>query len=128
MSNLPDGLHFVDNPIARGERYTTIEIDVGAVLDSWRASLFSYEWILPDGRIKALQELPPGEQPKRLAVEERLAHHEPLEKPILGIGLLENVEIGSGKALFLTLAARGCRTLPVHIPRSSIKEFDPFRA
>ena len=63
MSNLPDGLHFVDNPVARGERYTTIEIDVGAVLDSWRASLFSYEWILPDGRIKALQELPPGEQP-----------------------------------------------------------------
>ena len=127
MSNLPD-LHFVDNPVARGERYITIDISVGAVLESWRASLFSYEWILPDGRIKALQELPPGEQPKRRAVEESLDHHEPLEKPILGIGLLENVEIGSGKALFLTLAAHGCKTLPVHIPRASIKEFDPYRA
>src|SRR5687768_17001951 len=109
MSDLPD-LHFVDNPVALGERYVTIDIDVGAVLESWRSSLFSYEWILPDGRIRALQELSPAEQPKRMAVEERLEQREPLEKPILGIGLLENVEIGSGKALFLTLAARGCKT------------------
>jgi hypothetical protein len=129
MNNLSD-LHFVDNPVIRGQdgRYTTITVNVPAVLKSWRISLFSYEWILPDGRIKDLAELPPAEQAKRRAAEDILGGNDPVEKPILGIGLLENVEIGSGKALFLTLAAHGCQTLPVHIPRSNTKEFEPFRA
>lgn len=122
------GLQFIDNPVVNGreDRYATIEIKVESVLESWRMSLFSYEWVLPDGRIRDLSELPPAEQPKRAAVEEHLKRKAPLEKPILGIGLLENVEIGSGRATFLTLAAHGCKTLPVHIPKSNIKEFARF--
>lgn len=122
------GLMFIDNPVVNGreDRYATIEIKVDSVLESWRMSLFSYEWVLPDGRICDLSELPPAEQPKRAAVEDHLKRKTPLEKPILGIGLLENVEIGSGRATFLTLAAHGCKTLPVHIPKSNIKEFARF--
>lgn len=122
------GLMFIDNPVVNGreDRYATIEIKVDSVLESWRMSLFSYEWVLPDGRIRDLSELPPAEQPKRAAVEEHLKRKAPLEKPVLGIGLLENVEIGSGRATFLTLAAHGCKTLPVHIPKSNIKEFARF--
>ena len=127
MSLLSD-LHFVDNPVVAGreDRYDTVEIHVDSVLESWRMSLFSYEWVRPDGQIKTLTELPPAEQPKRTAVEESLKNQTPLEKPVLGIGLLENVEIGSGRALFLTLAALGCKTLPVHIPKSNLKEFKGF--
>jgi len=98
------------------------------VLESWRMSLFSYEWVLPDGRIKDLAELSEAEQPKRKIVEDALKNGDKLEKPVLGIGLLENVEIGSGRATFLTLAANGCKTMPVHIPKSSTKEFAPFLA
>ncbi len=129
MTPLPE-LHFIDNPVTGGQdgRYVTVTIDVRAVLESWRVSLFSYEWLLPDGRIKDLAELPPGEQAKRRMAEDILEKALPVERPILGIGLLENVEIGSGKALFLTLAAHGCKTLPVHIPKSNTKEFEPFRA
>lgn len=118
-------LTFIDNPVVSGreDRYATVEIKVESVLESWRLSLFSYEWVLPDGRIRDLSELPPAEQPKRTAVEDSLKSKKPLEKPVLGIGLLENVEIGSGRATFLTLAAHGCKTLPVHIPKSNIKEF-----
>lgn len=129
MSLLSD-LQFIDNPVVMGreDRYETIEIRVDSVLESWRLSLFSYEWVRPDGQIKALEELPPGEQPKRSAVEDTLKSQKPLEKPVLGIGLLENVEIGSGRAIFLTLAAHGCKTLPVHIPKSNLKEFKAFIA
>lgn len=125
--SVPD---FVANPVISGRenKYTTINIKVDAVLESWRMSLFSYEWILPDGRIRAEGELSESERPKRHAVEENIKSKAPLETPILGIGLLENIEIGSGRATFLTLAAHGCKTMPVHVPKSNIKEFAPFLA
>lgn len=121
---------FIDNPAIEGreDRYTTIHIRVDAVLESWRSSLFSYEWLLPDGRIKSVGELSDNEQPKRKAVESALNKGEKIETPILGIGLLENIEIGSGRATFLTLADRGCKTMPVHVPTSCAKDFDPFLA
>ena len=130
MTSAISSLKFIDNPViaARQDRYTTMTIDVGAVLQSWRISLFSYEWLTPDGRIKTLDELPQQEQPKRLDIESRLSTGEAIEKPVLGIGLMENVEIGAGRAVFLTLAAHGCKTIPVHIPVSNAKEFAPFRA
>lgn len=121
-------LQFIDNPTiqSRKDHYLNITVDTAKILKSWQMSLFSYEWMLPDGRLKSRDELPPGEQPKRDAVEERLKSGSAIEKPILGIGLLENVEIGAGRAAFLTLAAMGVDKIPVHIPRSNEKEFKGF--
>lgn len=119
---------FTDNPIAknRPDHYLTVTVDTAKTLENWRISLFSYEWVLPDGRIKSLEELPEKEQPKRAAIEEQLSSNAPLEMPVLGIGLMENVEIGAGRAAFLTLAAHGIKTIPVHIPKSHEDEFQAF--
>ncbi|WP_236619927.1 hypothetical protein [Micavibrio aeruginosavorus] len=124
---IPD---FIANPVTAGreDRYETVMIDVPKVLKSWQTSLFSYEWMLPDGRIKDAAELPEKEQPKRAEVEGKIASGAALEMPILGIGLMENIEIGSGRATFLTLAAHGIRTMPVHIPKSNQSEFKAFIA
>lgn len=120
--------HLIPNPVAaeRGDRYDTVTIDVANVLKSWKLSLFSYEWMAPDGRIKDLAELPEKEQPKRATVESKIAAGEALEMPILGIGLMDNIEIGSGRDVFLTLAAHGATTMDVHIPRSNQKDFKSF--
>lgn len=119
---------FIDNPVALGrkEHYMSVEVDTAKIVKSWRLSLFSYEWLLPDGRIKSAAELPDRERERRLEVEDRLARGLPLERPILGVGLLENVEIGSGRATFLTLAALGAHTVPVHIPKPDRDEFAAF--
>lgn len=119
---------FIDNPVATGRpgAYRTVTVDVGKVLRSWQESLFSYEWMMPDGRLKPAEDLPAGERDRRRAVEDRLQRGEPLERPVLGIGILDNVEIGAGKAIFLTLAAGGLKTLPVHIPISHADEFADF--
>ncbi|WP_435640848.1 hypothetical protein [Micavibrio aeruginosavorus] len=124
---IPD---FIANPVTTGreDRYETVMIDVPKVLKSWQTSLFSYEWMLPDGRIKDVGELPEKEQPKRAEVEGKISAGTALEMPILGIGLMENIEIGSGRATFLTLAAHGVRTMPVHIPKSNQSEFKAFIA
>jgi hypothetical protein len=122
---------FVDNPVVKSRRdhYVDIEVNVEKILTSWRISLFSFEWLKPGGGgIRETAELPENEQPKRREVERKLQAGEALEKPVLGIGLMDNVEIGVGRAVFLTLAAQGIKTIPVHIPKSNETEFKPFRA
>lgn len=120
---------FTDNPVAlnRADHYLEITVDTAKIIKSWRESLFSFEWLLPDGRIKSAGELSDTERPRREAVESALAGKRPLEKPVLGIGMMDNVEIGSGRATFLTLVAHGVKTIPVHIPRSNEADFKKFR-
>ena len=52
--------------------------------------------------------------------------HQSLPRPVLGWGLFDCVEIGSGRDVFLTLAALGMRHIPVHAPRSMIEALTPF--
>ena len=121
-------LIFTPNKAITGREDHYIEITVSAplIIKSWRQSLFSHEWLSPEGRIKDLKELPACEQSKREAVELAAAQGKELAKPILGIGLLENIEIGSGKAEFLTLAALGHDEIPVHIPKSNESDFKDY--
>lgn len=121
-------ISFIDNPAIqdRAEKYLCVDVDIQKVLNSWRSSLYAFEWITPEGRIKEIQELAESEQQKRRAIEQKLRNGETLAKPVLGIGILENVEIGIGRHEFLTAASRGLKRIPVHIPKSNHDDFTPF--
>lgn len=123
-------VQFAQNKAVEGReaQYIDVNVDVAKIMKSWRMSLFSHEWLLSDGRLKDLKELPASEQMKRQAVELAIANGKALPKPVLGIGLLDNVEIGTGKAEFLTLAALGHDQIPVHIPKSNESDFKDFIA
>lgn len=121
---------FIDHQakIAAPERYLDVLVQVEAVLESYQLSLFSFEWLDAAGRVKDLPGLPEKERPKRENVERALQNGAALEKPVLGIGIQDNVEIGSGRAVFLTLAALGLKRIPVHIPASNKDDFKTFVA
>lgn len=123
-------IHFTENPLAAGEpgRYLSVHVYVPEIVKSWRGSLFSFEWLRPDGKIKTASELTAAEREKRQAVEQLIQAGAAIPMPILGIGMMDNVEIGVGRAELLTLAASGIETMPVHIPKSSESDFKPFRA
>lgn len=124
-----DTIEFIDNKAAaNGAQYIAVTLDVARAIESWRDSLFSFEWITSEGKIKALSDLSASEQVKRTAAEEQIKNREALEKPILGIGIKDNVEIGSGRAIFLTLADHGLQKIPVHIPKSCESDFKAFLA
>ena len=120
---------FTINPAVqdRGGQYVDVTVRAEAVLKSWKLSLMSFEWLLPDGSVRGLDELPLSEREKRLSVESRLAAGEALPRPVLGIGIMDNVEIGSGRDVFLTLAAQGHQSIPVHVSKSCLKEFRAFQ-
>ena len=123
-------LILTDNPAIAGreDRYSVIKIDTAKVLKSWKTSLFSFEWLNPDGSIRKLDDLPMQERDKRLEAEIRLKSGKPLERPVLGIGIMDHIEIGSGRAVFLTLASHGHKVIDVHIPSSNRSDFKPFLA
>lgn len=119
---------FIDNSSVKGreDRYLIVKVRAKDVLKSWRKSLFSFEWLTPEGNIRSLDELPLHERDKRLKIEKYLSHGEKLERPVLGIGMLENVEIGAGRDVFLTLASHGVSEIEVHIPASNKSDFKSF--
>ena len=123
-------IKFIENTGLNGsaERYMTVVLDVNKALKSWQISLFSFEWLHADGRIKKMEELPEHERPKRTAAESKLKQGSPFEQPVVGIGIADNIEIGMGRADFLTLAAHGIKRIPVHIPKSCESDFKAFMA
>lgn len=122
------GPTFIDNPsiATRAQAYLTVTVITARVLESWKTSLFAHEWLHPDGSVKDASAQTQPLQDKRRAVETSLDAGGAQERPILGIGILDTIEIGSGRDLFLTLAARGLTEISVHIPRSHLDEFKPF--
>ncbi len=125
-----ENIKFINNKAALSnpDKYVGITIDVARTLESWKQSLYSFEWLDENGQIKRFEDLNGAEADKRRAVDDALKNNQPIEKPVLGIGMLDNVEIGSGRAVFLTLSTKGLKTMPVHIPVSCESDFKEFLA
>lgn len=122
------GVSFTDHPALRGREagYLVVTVSLAPVLASWRDTLFAHEWLHADGSVRRPEEQSEKVRQKRSAVEQQIATGAPLERPILGIGILDTIEIGAGRETLLTLAALGATQIPVHIPKSHIDEFRPF--
>lgn len=125
-----NAITFIENKAAQAklDYFMDMDIDVTKAIESWKKSLYSFEWINQDGNIKTLQELSEAEQVKRQVIEKKIQKGASLEKPVLGIGIMDNIEIGSGRATLLTLASKGLKIVPVHIPQSCESDFKNFIA
>jgi hypothetical protein len=121
-------LNLIDNSSIkeREDLYETVEVNLETILKSWKISLFSFEWLTPEGQIRAPSNLPEKEREKYEAVLSAYESGEPLERPILGIGVMDNVEIGSRRDVLLTLRTQGIESLSVHISKSAKQDFMPY--
>lgn len=126
MNNFNDRL--TDNPSLKGreDRFIVIDAKMDLIIASWRSSLFAHEWLRPDGTIKSPADMSEALRQKRQAIEAHIKSSDTLARPVLGIGITDGVEIGSGRDLLLTLAAMGIKIIPVHIPKSHQADFRIF--
>ena len=122
--------HFKDNAAATAtpDKFIEITIDCAKVFKSWRGSIYSFEWIDADGNIKNVEQLGDAEGQKRHSIENALEKNAEIEKPVLGFGMLDCIEIGSGRAAFLTLYDKGVTSMPAHISKTAEKDFEKFLA
>lgn len=118
----------VDNPSANKEMFTVQEIYLPDALKAWKDSVFSYEWLNENAKVKSIEMLQPDQQEQFSVIKESIERGEIMPRPVLGIGIMENIEIGAGKALMMTIAALGYTHISAHIPRADIDLFSHILA
>jgi len=126
MINTP--INFIENPSIRSKenKYITVDLDINAVIRDWRQSLFSFEWLLPDGSVRSVDEMAENIRTKYAYALSKLEKNDPIPMPILGIGVLDNIEIGSGKEFVILLHVKKQKKLTAHILIHDEKEFIPY--
>ena len=121
-------INLIDNSgiKSREYQYKTVKVNLPKIVKSWKASLFSFEWLTPEGAIKTSAQLSDTEAQKYNDTCNALEKGLEIERPVLGIGTLDNIEIGSKRHVLLTLAAQGTQEMEVHIPIANEKDFSDF--
>lgn len=120
--------NFIQNPHIRKreDKYLTVQLDMDKVIESWRKSLFSFEWLLPNGHLRKPDEMTEEILDKYNFALSLYKDNKPLPMPILGIGVMDNIEIGSGKEFVLMLYGKNSKNFHAHIARQDEKEFLSF--
>lgn len=108
------------------QNYAILKVDLKRVLMSWRASLLAHEWLDKTGQVKGDDMLSPYRLERRKNVREILASGGVLERPVLGIGMFDNVEIGAGADVLTTLYLDGAQDLEVCVRAGQVGEFEAF--
>ena len=126
---MTDKITLIDNPTLkdRADKFTLMEVDLGKIVKDWKKSLYSFEWLLPDGTVRPPEKLTTDYRHQYNNVEQVFQLNGALERPILGLGMMDNVEIGSRKEVLLTLARLGVETMDVHVPKSCADDFKKFK-
>ena len=122
---MPREINFIDNAAAT-DAFTCITIDTNKAIQSWRLSILAHEWLNGDGSLKPAEKLTAANQEKLKAILAALDKGQPIEKPVLGIGIMDNIEIGSGRAEFIALYTQGIKHIQAHIPKSNDADFKDF--
>ena len=120
--NLKDNTTLKD----RADKFTILQVDLSKIVKDWKKSLYSSEWLLPDGAVRPPEKLTTEYRHQYNNVEQVYQLSGTLERPILGLGMMDNVEIGSRKEVLLTLARLGVETMDVHVPKSCLEDFKKF--
>jgi hypothetical protein len=125
--NIPDAI-FCDNKLVVKEpdKYVTVDVALEKVLASWKDSILSFEFLNTDGSLRMDRELSPKNQERRSEIEQLIRERKVVQRPILGIGLMDNIEIGSGRDVFMTLATQGYSVVSVHIRKAQQDEFKGY--
>ncbi len=120
---------FVDHPNVSGgnkDAYIDAVLDLDKALPSWRQSLLAYNWLTSDGHAKPVETLGAAQKEKYDEAVALLSAQQSLPKPIIGIGMIDNVEVGSGAAIIVLMAHQGFTQIPVHVRAAMSKKLMKF--
>lgn len=119
---------FIDHPSvsANPAAYGNATLDIAKALPSWKQSLIAYKWLNSEGQPKKPDDLADEQRAQRDDILRILAKGDALPTPIVGLGMFDNVEVGSGAGIIATLADMGVKLIPVHLRRAQEKGLKKF--
>ncbi len=123
-------LKLIDNSAVQGieDRYALLTFDLNKAIESWKSSLFSFEWLTSEGDIRDFEALGEKQREQYQTVSALIQSNDSLERPIIGVGIMDNIEIGSRRDVLLTAFASGVRTMEVHVLKTHLDELRPYQA
>ena len=104
-------------------KYVEADVKLMPLLAAWRNSIVASEWIM-NGHPKQPDQLHdiPKEQYARVLSD--LETGRPLDKPLLGLGLFDNLEVVTGRAVVYAALTNGFDSLPVQMPAADQKKLE----
>lgn len=119
-----ENITFYDHEIVQKSPndYIELEISPDTILHSWRQSMFSCELLGKDGTIKSEADIKGDSLKRFLDMSETIKHDKSTHKPILGIGLMDNIEIGIGREIVVLCALHKIPSIPIHVRQAQAQE------
>lgn len=118
MATFCDHIVVQKNP----EDYTEMVLTPSQIFDAWKSSMFAHELIAKDGTIMGENALKGPSLQKYIAAYESLKRDEAVEKPVLGIGLFDGIEIGIGREIIAAAYHLNITDLPIHVRAAQAEE------
>lgn len=107
---------------ASPDDYVEIMVAPSRLLDAWAQSMFACEMLSKNGDIKPVEEMHEDIREKFLTVKKVIEQGGSVTKPVIGIGLMDNIEIGIGREISVALYAGGVAEMPVHVRKAQAKD------
>jgi hypothetical protein len=106
--------------------YVEVQTSPASILKVWKLSFFAHELLNKDGSVKTESELSGDTLQKFIAASEAIKRGEELQKPILGIGIYDGIEIGIGREIIAAAYHLGLSTIPASIRKGQADEIQSF--
>ena len=102
--------------------YVEMQMQPEAILKAWSLSMFAHEVLNKDGSIKSDKDMSAVTLEKYLAAKECLKRGEAVSKPIIGVGIMDNIEIGIGREIVAASYDLKINSIPVHMRQGQAKD------
>ena len=102
--------------------YIEIKLKPDAVLKAWSLSMFAHEILNQNGDVKKETEMSAITLDKYLNAIESFKKNEGNIKPIIGIGIMDNIEIGVGREIVAAAKIILLDKIPIHVRKAQEKE------
>ena len=93
-----------------------------AILDAWSLSMFAHELLNKDGSIKGENSMNEDTLSKYLDALESLKRGEDVAKPVIGIGIMDGIEIGIGREVIAACATLNINEIPFHVRKAQVDD------
>jgi hypothetical protein len=102
--------------------YSEIVVSPTHILKCWETSMFACEVLDKQGNIKQQDDMEPSTLKRYIDCLEIIKRGEETPKPILGYGIMDNIEIGVGREIVLAAKTLDINEIPVNIRKAQAED------
>jgi hypothetical protein len=117
---------FYDHEVVQNAPHDYVEITLSPqkILSAWTLSMFAHELLNKDGTVKNPDDMNAPTLQKFIEAKTFIKRGEALPKPIIGIGIMDNLEIGIGREIVAAAAHDNIAQIVVNMRKAQSKDIE----